>query len=495
MVFDIVFRALIPASVVYHNLLLIYRNFLRAKTYFLINLVGLTIGLACTLLIYLWARDEMLMNKFHANDARLYQVMEHQKYADEISTVTSTPGILAETLKEEFPEVEYSAATTWINPYTLSAKDHNVKAKGYHVGKDYFQIFSYKLLQGEPNQVLRDKFAIVISRRLAIKLYGAEENAVGKTVELDHNKSFAVTGIFEDPPATSSLEFDFVTSFEEFKDNNKWTLEWGTSRTGSFLVLREGTNVTAFSEKIEGFVKRKSKESNVTLFLQKFSDRYLHGRYENGQQAGGRIEYVRLFSIIAVVTLLIACINFMNLSTARASRKAKEVGIKKSMGADRQSLILQFITESMVTALLALLIAVALVSLFLPQFNIITDKKIALSFTDIQLLISFLGIALLTGIVSGSYPALYLSGFEPAAVMKGLIKSSVGELWARKGLVVFQFFLSVILIASVLVIYEQINFVETKNLGYKKDHLIQFHMEGAVSTNTETFLNEVHRIP
>jgi putative ABC transport system permease protein len=478
-----------------HYLLIIYRNFLRAKSYFLINMVGLSTGLACTLLIYLWVRDEYRMNKFHENDERLFQVMEHQQYADEIMTTSSTPGVLAETIKEEMPEVEYAATTTWVNNFTLSVKDHNVKARGYAVGKDYFQIFSLKMLQGNPAQVLNDKLGMVISRDLAKKLFGTDENAIGKMVELQHEKTFHVTGVFEGTPPNSSIQFDFATSFEEFKDENQWVKEWGNNGPSTFIVLKQGTDPSSFSEKIKDYIKGKTDESNVTLFIQRYSERYLHGNFQNGKQAGGRIEYVKLFSIIAAFILVIACINFMNLSTARASRKAKEVGIKKSIGAQRRSLIFQYLSESMVTALAALVIAWIAVWLFLPQFNLITGKQISLHVTDTELVLAFFGITLFTGLIAGSYPAMYLSGFKPASVLKGEVKGSLGELWARKGLVVFQFFLSVILIVSVMVIYQQIQFVQNKNLGYKKDNLIQFPMEGKVKTSLKTFLDEVKKIP
>lgn len=479
-----------------HNLLLIYRNFLRAKGFFLINLVGLSTGLVCTLLIYLWVRDEVSMDKFHAKDSRLFQVMEFQSYADEIMTTTSTPGILAETLKEEVPEVEYAATTTWISAFTLSVKENNVKADGFYVGEDFFNIFSYPLIEGNPDKVLQDKTAIVISRELAKKLFNTDENVIGKTVEWQHKKSYQVTGMF-DKITSSSYQFDFVLTFEDFKDTNEWVTSWGNNGPPSFLILREGSDAAAVSDKIKDFVKKKNTEgeSNVTLFLKPYSERYLYGRYENGKQSGGRIEYVRLFSIIAVFILIIACINFMNLSTARASRRAKEVGIKKSIGAQRQSLIFQYISESMVTSLLSLLVAIGVVWMFLPAFNIITDKKIVFTLYDPQLLTMLLGITVFTGLLAGSYPAIFLSGFKPAAVLKGELKGSWGELWARKGLVVFQFALSVILIVSVLVIYKQIDFVQSKNLGYKKDNLISIPIEGKVESSLETFLTEVKRIP
>lgn len=478
-----------------HYLLLLYRNFLRTRSYFLINIGGLATGLACTLFIFLWVRDEYRMDKFHSKDQTLYQVMEHQRYSDHIMTTSSTPGVLAESMADEFPEVRYSATTTWINSYTLSIKDHNVKAKGFHVGKDFFNIFSYPLIQGQPESVLNDKLGIVISRSLAKRIFGSENDVVGKSVELQHEKSFQVTGVFEDLPGYSSLQFDFVISFEEFKDDNKWVLEWGNNGPSTYIVLHEGTDASAFEKKIAGYIKTKNEGSLVTLFLQRYSDRYLHGRFVNGMAAGGRIEYVQLFSIVAVIILLIACINFMNLATARSSRKAREVGIKKSIGAQRSALIFQYLAESVLVSFVALFFALILVTLFMPQFNLITGKQIEITPTDFEMLVWFGGITFLAGLLAGSYPALYLSGFLPAQVLKGEIRGSVGELWARKGLVVFQFSLSVILIVSVIVLYKQINFLQAKNLGYKKDNLIQFPIEGKVKTSLESFLTEVKRVP
>lgn len=479
----------------HHYLLIIYRNFLRARSYFLINIAGLSTGLACTLLIYLWVRDEYRMDKFNVNDERRYQLMEHQRYADEIMTTTSTPGLLSETLKQEFPEVQYAATTTWIGDYTLSIEELNVKAKGWHAGKDFFQIFPFKLVQGQPEQVLQDKLGMVISRDLAKKLFGTSENVVGKSVDFQHSKTFHITGVFEGAPSNSSLQFDFVMSFELFKDENPWVTEWGNNGPSSYVLLNAGSDPGAFADKIKDYIKGKDENSNVTLFVQPYTERYLYGRFENGVQSGGRIEYVRLFSVIAIFILVIACINFMNLATARASRKAKEVGIKKSIGAQRGSLIFQYLCESMTVACISLLIAAVVVWLFLPQFNLITGKRIDSTVLDSELLLSFALITVITGLVAGSYPAFYLSGFKPAAVLKGQMKGSLGELWARKGLVVFQFFLSVILIVSVIVIYKQIQFVQTKNLGYIKDQLIQFPMVGKVQTNLKTFLDEVKRVP
>lgn len=478
-----------------HDLLLIYRNFIRAKGYFVINLVGLVSGLTCTLLIYLWVTDELSVNQFHAADARLFQVMEHQQYAEEIMTTTSTPGILAETLKADFPEVEYAATLTWASPMTVSDRDHNVKAQGFSVGPDFFRIFSYPLVQGRAEQVLTDKLSIVISESLARKLFRDADQAVGKVVEVQHDKSFTVTGVFADLPAASSLQFEFVTSFELFQDENPWVKEWDNNGPSTVLTLHAGVDANAFAEKIKDFIKTKAPDTHISLFLQKYSDRYLYGRFENGQPAGGRIEYVQLFSIIAIFILLIACINFMNLATARASRKAKEVGIKKTVGAHRGALIRQFLTESLVLTTIAAVFSVALVLLLLPAFNFITEKRIVLSFAQQPIWLGLLAITAITGLLSGSYPAVYLSGFQPVAVLKGEARGSWGELWARKGLVVFQFFLSVILIVSVLVVYRQLAYVQAKNLGFNKEQLIRFPIEGELVRNRAAFLTEVRRLP
>ena len=477
-----------------HQILLALRNFKKHKNSFLINLIGLSTGLTCSMLIYLWVNDEINVNKFHNKESQLYQVMEHQQYADEVMTTRSTPGLLAETLKTDIPEVEYAATTTWIESYTLSIDDNNVKAEGYHVGVDYFNIFSFSLLHGDADLVLKDKSSIVISKSLALKLFNKVDDAVGKSVEYQHDKTYIVSGVYEDMPHNSSIKAEFVLSFEAFKDDNEWVTKWGNNAPSTYVILQEGSDSDHVSEKIADFVKEKNEQSNVTLFLKSYSELYLYGRYENGVQSGGRIEYVQLFSIIAIFILTIACINFMNLSTARASRRAKEVGIKKAVGANQGSLISQFLAESIITSVAASLFSLLIVWLFLPQFNEITDKEIALQL-DWSLIAVFSGITLFTGIFAGSYPAFYLAAFNPVKVLKGVVRGSAGEIWARKGLVIFQFTLSIILIVAVVVVYQQIEFAQNKNLGYDKDNLIRFDINGRVEEHLETFTQELKKVP
>ncbi|MFD0998626.1 ABC transporter permease [Ohtaekwangia kribbensis] len=480
-----------------HNFLLLYRNFKRFRGTFFINLAGLSTGLACTLLIYLWVYDEWQVDKFHANDSWLYKIFEKQQHSGNIGVTDSTPGLLAETLAEDMPEVEYASTVTppyWFDRFTLSVKDKRISAAGIYAGKDYFNIFSFDLLHGDASRVLADKNSIVISESIAKSLFTTTANAMGKAIEWQREQEYIVSGVFKDIPSASSLRSDFVLSFEVMKDTNKGVLNWANSGPMTFLVLKKGTDATLFERKISGLIKTKTTATHRDLILQKYSDGYLFGRFENGIATGGRIDYVILFSVIAAFILVIACINFMNLSTAKASRRLKEIGIKKAIGAGRRTLVIQHLGESMFMSFLSLLLAVLMVDLVLPSFNIITVKQLVLTFST-DLVVASLLITLAAGLLAGSYPALYLSGFSPVHVLKGKLNSSTGELWARKGLVIFQFTLSVIFIVSVLIIYMQIDFLQSRNLGYNKDNVIHFPMEGRVKENPETFLNELRKLP
>ena len=478
-----------------HNFLLIYRNFKRFKSTFFINLIGLSTGMACALLIYLWVSDELSIDKFHEKESRLYQVIEHHQQAGKINTIEFTAGLLAETLAEELPEVEYAASVIKGGDITLALNEEKIKSQGYFVGKDFFQMFSYDLLQGDKAQVLADKNAIVISAELAMRFFNTTENVLGKTLYLD-DYPLIISGIFAGSPPNSSLQFDFTVSYEILKEFYPQLVEWGNYNPYTYLVLQKDTDISLFNEKIRHFMDSKKENMEYrTLFARPYSKGYLYGKYDNGKQAGGRIEYIYLFSIIACFILLIACINFMNLSTAKASRRVKEVGIKKAIGAGRVDLIRQYIGESLLMAFLSLLVAVILVELLLPQFNSITGKQLYTS-VNLSVIFSCLGITAITGLIAGSYPALYLSAFNPTTVLKGKHNnSSTGELWARKGLVVFQFAVSIILIVSVWVVYKQIDYVQNKNLGYNKANVITLPLEGKASKKPGVFLREIEKIP
>lgn len=461
-------------------------------------MIGLSTGLASILFIYLWVNDELKTDKFHEHDSRLYQVIEHIENNNTITTHEATSGPMAEALINEMPEVEYAAAVvppSWFGRNSLSVGETNIKALGQMVGKDYFNIFSYKLVQGDKDQILEDKNSIVISEKLALNLFQTTENIVGKTVEFEHERQFQVTGVFEEVPANSTVQFDFAISFEALKEISPWnsTHVWSSSGPQVYVLLKEGTNIEQLNAKVGMIIKNRYEESSRTPALVSYSENYLYGVYENGVQVGGRVEYVKLFTIIALIILIIACINFMNLSTARASLRLKEIGIKKVVGAKRSVFIFQFLVESIVMAFMALTIALVLVAFFLPQFNEIIGKHLVLNF-DLNFILTISSIALFAGLIAGSYPALYLSGFNAIIVLKGKLDRSFGELWTRKGLVVVQFSLSIILIVSVLVVYKQIEFVQNRNLGYKQDNIVHFKVEGKIKERLATFISEVKQI-
>ncbi len=471
-----------------------FRSLLRHRVSSLINIIGLTTGLSCALIIYLWVNDEFSINKFHEKDDRLYRVMEFQTYSNETFATNSTPGILAENLKKDFPDIKYAAVTTWINPALLAHEQTYFRENGYHVGPDFFNIFSYPLLAGDPDQVMQDKSSICISRTVAEKFFGSVENAMGKQLRYEDARNFIVSGVFETIHPKSTYKFDFTLPFEDYADQNDWVKQWGNNGPHTFVILENGADPDQVTAKITNYIKGKDDDSNVDLFLKKYSDQYLYGNYTNGQPDGGRIDYVRLFSIIAIFILVIACINFMNLSTARATKRAHEIGVKKALGANRSNLISQFISEAILISTFSMLFSFLIVWLFLPQFNEITEKTISMEFSP-ELIVASILTVIITGVLAGSYPALYLTHFNPVTVLKGHIKKSAGEVWARKGLVVFQFTITIILIVGVIVIYKQTEFAFNKNLGYSRENVVMFSQDGGIYEKRDAFFNELRRIP
>ena len=480
-----------------HNLLITYRGFLRNKTSFLINLVGLSTGLACALLIYLWVSDELSIDQFHENE--LYQVLINFQNPHGIDTWELTPVHLAQALKEEFPEVEN--ATLINNRYwtggDISYGDLSLKSRRLFADEQFFDVLSYELIQGSSEQVLAGKYNIVISEKLAVNLFQSTTSVIGKTVTWSNSyfeEVFQISGIFSSPPSNATEQFDVVLHYDWMIDGDPPSGQWNSGSVETYLILKEGTKVDEFNGKISRFLATKDATwEPATQFIQPYSDRYLYGQYENGVQTGGRIAYVRLFSIIGLIILLIASVNFMNLSTAQASKKMKEVGVKKAIGASRNALIRQFLSESTLMALLSLIAAIGLVVFLLPQFNHITGKPLQLNL-GLGPVLSMASIVIFTGLVAGSYPAFYLSGFNVVSVFKGKRNTSNGEQWVRKGLVVFQFALSVIFIVGVLVVNRQMDYVQTKSLGYNRDNVMSFYRP-RYDVDPEAFLSALNQIP
>jgi ABC-type antimicrobial peptide transport system permease subunit len=425
--------------------------------------------------------------------------MKNASYSGkEITTYEATPGRLAKALANEMPEVEKAVT---INPWSnsiVSAGSKQIKVADLYAEKDFFAIFSYPLLQGSKNNVLNDKHGVVISDELAKKLFTSFQNIVGKSIERkqgDQVEIFHVAGVYQKPPANSNYQFDIVLPFDVLRAKSPELDEWFNGGGITCVVLKKGTNVEGFNNKINSFLQKKSGDSLIgQLFARPYSDKYLYDKFENGVQVGGRIEYVRLFSTIAVFILLIACVNFINLFTAKVSARIKELGVKKALGASRKTLVYQYLGESTLIAFLSFLLASLLVLLLLPQFNHITGKQLTLHF-DTSAIFSYLAIILTTGFIAGSYPAFYISSFTAVSVLKGKLIASIGEVLARKGLVIFQFTISIIFIVFVLVVYKQVQLIQTKNLGYNRDNIIKFKKEGKLHGNFENFSHMVRNLP
>ena len=483
------------SSMLQHALLISFRGFKRYKSSFLINLAGLSTAFACVLLSYLWINDELLMDKFHENEANIHLVMTRMDFGNSWQTTENTSGLLGPLLLQEMPEVikEVRVAKHMKNS-TLSHNEKIVKADGHYVTDDFFQVFSFPLIHGDKDNIWADPNSILLSESLAIKLFGSIQDAVGQMVTYQNEVQHTVSGIFLDVPKQSSERFDFLLSYDQAAITKEYLYDWGSQSTRLYLVLNSDTDIEAFNAKIYGFIgKHNERKDYRKAFATKYSDHYLYDQYENGVQVGGRITYVRFFSLTAALILVIACINFMNLSTARASRKLKEIGVKKIIGAHRGALALQYLVEAIVIAFISLCLAYALAVLLIPSFNGLTGKQLNLSLSP-EFLWILISITLISGILSGSYPALYLSGLKPLLIFKGKLNNATGELWTRKGLVVIQFAVSTALIVFVLVIYHQVDFIQNKSLGYNKDQVLHFAIEGKMKDpqTRQTFLDQLN---
>ena len=481
-----------------HNLLFLYRSALKYKGTFAINLIGLAIGLASALLIFLWVNAELAMDHLHKSEDRMYQVMCNMDYSDNIKTQKGTPDLTARTLKAEMPEIEYAVQTIpsdWFKKINISVADKNHKATIKFAEKDYFNVFSFDLIEGSPDQVLANPDGLVITESLAKRLFNTTENIIGTSVEfqiMEYQSSQKITGIIKNLPENTTENFEMVAPFSkwlELSENVGRPVHWDNYGPEAIIVVKEGTHIENLQKQVAQFLKSKS-TAIASLWLQPYADQYLHDTYENGRSVGGRISYVWLFSLVALFLIIMACINFINLSTAKATRKLKEIGIKKTIGANRKQLITQYLSESIIISTLAAILAVIMVQSILPYFSEITAKTLTLSFSP-KLILTILGTTLLTGILAGIYPALYLSGFTPAIMFKGMLQRSGGEAQVRKGLVIFQFALSVSLIISVIVMNQQINFIQSQKMGFQQENIIYFNKEGKAATNPDLFLQEI----
>lgn len=484
------------------NILLALRSFGRNKTSSLINAIGLSTSLACVLLIGLWVTDEYQVDRGHDQAGTVYQVM-HQinRNSNDILTWEWTPGILAQTLIEEYPEVKQAVHVTELGGYGIIEKEEAYfKATEYYADANFFQLFAFPLLQGDPNTVLQQKNQVVISDELAAKLFPKQEKVVGETINWqrswgDVSGDYVISGVFQSRGSSSTLQFDLLFSYPLYFENKPNLASWRNSDPFTFFTLQEGADPAVFSEKIQHLIQRKEPESSSTLFVRPFADRYLYSDYENGVQAGGRITYVRILSIIALLVLVIACLNFMNLSTAQASLRQKEVAMKKIAGAQKWNLIGQFYLETFLFTGISAMLALLLVYFSLPFFNSLAEKNLQLTSSAPEqwgLLVGTLGF---TALLAGSYPALYLSNLPTMSLLQRPKSGNGAFSWARKGMVTLQFTLSVLLIIGMLVVYQQLDFLQNKDLGYEQDNILVFRKEGPLQENPAPLMDALSQLP
>ena len=479
-----------------------WRNLIRSKAFSFINILGLALGLACSLMIMLWVQDERNVDGFHVHAKQLFQVYERQYYDGKVEASYPTQGLLADELKKSIPEIQYASALEYASApgtrNTIEVDGKINKMRGCFAGADFFKMFSYPLLQGKAETALNSPSSITISRRMAEEFFGSPNKAIGKTLQFENKESLLVTAVFENIPANSTQQFDFLRSWIDFVNQNQWVHNWGNTSPATFIMVRNEADPIKVESKIKDFIYRYQKKTEgfiTELALQPYTEKYLHSTFKNGYVDGGRIEYVRLFTIVAVFILLIACINFMNLATARSTKRAKEVGLRKVIGALRSALIGQFIGEAILLTFFSVIIGVMIAAIFLPAFNSLTGKQLTIPFTEPVFWTFLAGLLAITGLVAGSYPALFLSSLKPIKVLKGTLKFGWAATFFRQGLVVFQFTLSIVLIVGMIVIYRQMDYIQTKNLGYDRENLLYIPIEGELIKKYSLFKEQASRIP
>jgi len=473
-----------------------WRNITRHKVYATINTLGLALGITCCIFIFLWVRDEKGIDNFHANGKDLYTVYQRVTYNGRANGNYQTPvridtnhfTFLLKDISKAVPEVKSFALYVpgyilpWGHAETFQVGDKLVKLEGSRAGENFFNMFSFPLLEGTPSTALKDIYGIAISRKMAGIFFGSPHAAMGKTLRFENSINFTVSAVFEDLPLNNTFKFDYLIGWDAQRALH---IEGATNDIRSYIQLQAGADPQLAETKINQYLRTQlgpqPKGLDFHAGLQPFHEQYLHSVFENGTPATGRIQYVRIFGSVAIFILLIACINFMNLATARSVRRAREVGLRKVVGSTRAHLIGQFFGESLLFAVLAMAVSILLLALLLPAFNNFTEKHISLPLAQPAFWLGLAGIALATGIVAGSYPALYLSSLQPIRTLKGIFRFTRGAIWFRKGLTIFQFVLSIVLLIATIVIVRQTRYVQNTNLGYDRDNLIYIRIEGQLS--------------
>jgi ABC-type antimicrobial peptide transport system permease subunit len=471
------------------------RNIKRHKGYSFINIFGLAVGMTCTLLILLWVQDELSYNRFHKNADDIYRVIKIWRKG-ETAHYATTPAPLAPALKEEFPEIINSARYTIGFRMVVAFGETAFYEDGGGFGDpSLFDLFDFPFLEGDPKTALSDPTSIVLSEEMAARYFG-EKNPLGKILRINDQFDFSVTGIMRNIPSNSHIQFDFLLPFmrvgEIIGRGQETFMDWHNTAYYTYVLLQKETSYRDVSEKISNFLKKPIPESTSSLYLQPLKKIHLHSSHLRADVATGDITTVVIFSAMALFILVIACINFMNLTTARSGNRAKEVGLRKVVGANKTNLTRQFFGESILLSFIALLFAVVLVSLFLSAFNSLSGKDLTISLSgNIHVIFGLISISLFTGVVSGIYPALFLSSFQPVRVLKDSFKSGSRGSQFRKVLVVFQFSLTIILIIGMIVVFNQLEFIRNRKLGFDKEHLIYIPMNENLRPKYVSFKGEL----
>jgi putative ABC transport system permease protein len=464
-----------------------FRSLLKNKTYSLLNIFGLTIGISCAALIFLWVEDEVNFDKNNQKKDRLYLVKMNNDVDNGVFTHSSTPGLLAPSMQQELPGIANTCRTTEEGTSLLFTNgDKSVYASGIYAEPSLFKMFTLPFVQGNAETAFTQLHSVVLTEKTARKFFGDEKNIVGRSIRVDNKQDYVVTGILKDLPENASLQFEWLAPFQIKFLNDPGMRLWTDFGTTTYVELKPGASPEPINQKLFNYIQKKqgSRSSTSHLFLFAMSDWRLYNDFDNGKKTGsGRIQYVHLFTTIAWIILIIACINFMNLATARSERRSREVGVRKVLGAGREMLVFQFLTDALFMAFLAALFSILVVTLLLPAFNLLVQKNLSPGYGNPVHIGALCLLILVCGILAGSYPALYLSSFNPVYVLKGIKIKTGGASFIRKGLVVIQFSVSITLIIGTIIIYQQIQHVKNRNLGFTKENLIQMDAQGNMVQN------------
>lgn len=456
-----------------------FRSLLKNKGYSFLNIFGLAIGITCASLIFLWVEDEVSFNKDFARQDHIYYTPTNQNYEEEWRTFYSTPGPLAQAMKDEIPGV-IRATRSSSEERLFTVGDRAINRTGRYADADFLDIFSLEFIEGSIKGAFENPEAIVVTQETAELLFGKNEKVLGKTVKINNKDNYLITGVVKNLSENVSFPFDWVAPFERYRNGAEWMTEYGSNFSDTFVELSPEANVAEVDEKVRALIPAKDTNSDTYAFLHPMKDWYLRSKFEGGKKVGGKITYVRLFSLIALIILLIACINFMNLSTARSEKRANEVGVRKAIGSSRSRLIIQFVSESMMMACFAAIISLILLVVLLPQFNLLIDKNLVLGLSKPSHIGILLVITIVCGLFAGLYPAFYLSSFRPVEVLKGIKVKSGSASFIRKGLVVGQFTISIVFIICTIIVYQQIQHAKNRELGYDKERLISMRVNDEI---------------